>query len=290
MNPSRNILLLCAMLIALLCGRLHADTIVSGTADGTTQTFAGVTVEKGLRDPAGKVWLQVRFPDNKSHPVDISLIQRIDFGDTGQGRKFDIKVGSGTNPNEIFNGATIFKYEQGQFEAVPPDDTTRYLLAPDRIASFEQSVSLAPGSNAIPPAANEGGESEDLFQNSSSPSTAGSGEGADEDEDAGDSSSASTSPMTSGVSPGGLAIGLGAAAAYLLVFAISLSTWLWLIIHAFKEGEIAQGFIVLFCGCLLVKYYYATKYAGSNRGLLMGLLLAELIGSILLRVAGHLLS
>ncbi|HMX61450.1 MAG TPA: hypothetical protein PKD58_00115 [Candidatus Sumerlaeota bacterium] len=280
------------MLIALLCGRLHADTIVSVTADGTTQTFAGVTVEKGLRDPAGKVWLQVRFPDNRSHPVDISQIQRIDFGDTGQGRKFDIKVGSGTNPNEIFNGATIFKYEQGQFEAVPPDDTTRYLLAPDRIASFEQSVSLAPGSSATPPAANEGGESEDLFQNSSSPSTVDSGEGTDEDEDedVGDSSSASTSPMTSGVSPGGLAIGLGAAAAYLLIAIVSFITWIWLIVYAFKEGEIAQGFIVLFCGCLLIKYYYATKYVGGNRGLLMGLLLAELIGGLLLTLAGHLLS
>ncbi|MCC6547026.1 hypothetical protein IT570_07645 [Candidatus Sumerlaeota bacterium] len=285
MTFSRAIFLWFAHVVLLVtAGRLPADTIVYLMPDGSTKTFPGVIVEKGLRNPDGTYWLQVRFPDGQSHAVEMARVQRIEFGDRGEGRKFNIRVGSGLSPNEIYNESTIFKYDQARFEAMPPEESEHYLLTVEHLNTFELTVPLPSPLGATPPPVEQ---SDDLLAESPSgaPFTSGDAETGDGNDDEDDSSPRIGSSRFGGSPLSGFADGPSGPAGialkilYGLVSIITMVTWIWLLIYLFSQGEIMNAVFLILCGCLFLKYYFATRYDGSHRAVLMGLLLAEFVGS-----------
>ena len=292
-HPFRSLILQCLIVIISLAAvpRIaSADDLTTVMPDGSTKAFPGVVVEKLQKDGSGKDWLLVRFGEGASHPVELSRVQSIVFGDAGAGRQYNVTVGD-TSRQEAFTGATFFRFQGGNFEAKPPEETTHYGLPPGRILTMELSQPLpaaAGGATAAPTPAAE----DDLFANAAAGGTpdpfaaAGSGDsGAAAPDGSGPTPSAQYGNDIEGELNALMAKAMGVLVGACALLLISFTTWLWLVIYSFQKGNTAEGIIlIVLCWCFLAKLYYMRNYEGSNKGLLTGLIYTELIGGIILKI------
>lgn len=296
-----RIVILSALVLLGFPSVLHADDIATIMPDGRPRTFPAVIVERMVKDPGGRTTLVVRFPDGQNHPIELSRISSIQFGNPGSpGRAYNITVGDSSRQFP-FASSILYSFANGQFEAQPPGESERYFMRPDNVLSMELTTPLPPPSNAAgqppprppdgPPEAAPPRQEPDDFTPADFRDP---GPGATES-DSGGSVSGPISSTTTTV-PGSLppefykvfGQALGIIIASLTLLFMSLVTWLWLVIYNFQKGQTGSGVIlIVLCWCLLAQAYYGSKYDGAYKGLLQTLILIEILGNIALRIIGH---
>jgi hypothetical protein len=280
-RPFRSLILKCLIVILTLAAlprMARADDLTTVMPDGSTKAFPGVVVEKLQKDGSGKGWLLVRFGEGASHPVELTRVQSIAFGDAGAGRQYNISVGDSSR-QEAFTGATFFRFQGGNFEAKPPEETAHYWLPPGRILTMELSQPLAPATGGAPAAPTPAAE-DDLFANAPAGGApdpfAAAGSADSSGGTAGYSGSSTPSPddIEKLISPG---VMLLLRIIQGLLSILSLTTTIWVCAHAISKGETTYA-ILTFCCCNILKYVYGFgKYDGAGKKVLVTLLIVELL-------------
>lgn len=261
----------------------NADSLAGTAPNGSPVNMAGVTVGGiGVDPTTNQLSVGVVDSQGTAFPVPISQLNNIEFGPAATGRTFDVYVGSKSSP-QAFRGSTVRRFfrppdhPDGGFVAIEPNGSEEFFIPTASLVALMPPGTPLPGAES----STDSGASPDPF---SGDTFDGGGDWGSEEDEYGDDYADSDDDF----SDFGGSTGLDATMEmWINIFAYAFQgiyfiTYIWLIVHAYSQGDSNWGGILLFgmlcCGLIYpAKFFYAFQYRGGGRPLLLTLVIIELL-------------